>query len=45
MNVYIYGGNDRLRATKSVIQGNQEALKGSIYAINQDQGLLIVAYP
>ena len=45
MNVYVYEGIDRETATKSVVDGNAQALAGTTYRVKQDSGLLIISYP
>lgn len=45
MNIYIYGGNTRYTAPKSIVDNNLPAELGIQYSINVEEGLLVVAYP
>lgn len=45
MNVYIYGGANRSKATESVVEGNKQAEVGKTYKIDYRTGFLVVAYP
>lgn len=45
MNVYLYGGNNRLNATISMVENNDQVIPGKTYSIDYKKGMLLVAYP
>lgn len=45
VNVYIYAGRSRDRATESIIPGNIQPEIGTQYAVPAEKGMLVVAYP
>lgn len=45
MNVYIYGGQDRFDATKSLVRHNEMPIVGKNYTVDLSEGMLIVAWP
>ena len=45
MNVYLYGGPNRLEATKSIVQNNEQVQVGKTYSVDYRVGFLLVAYP
>ena len=45
MNVYLYGGKDRLSATVSLVNGNTPVEIGYSYNARISTGMLLIAYP
>lgn len=45
MNVYIYEGDGRRSAKKSIIPGNSQAREWYDYSVDKDSQILVVAYP
>lgn len=45
MNVYLYGGPDRLSATLPIVENNEAVSLGQTYKIDSETGFLLVAYP
>ena len=45
MNVYVYGGRSREEAKVSLVSGNKQPDIDTIYDINYESGILVIAYP
>ena len=45
INVYIYEGLERDKATKSLIPNNLMPEVGKIYSVSSNSGILVVAWP
>jgi hypothetical protein len=45
VNVYLYGGRDRLNAVHNVVYGNQQIELNKNYTVKTSEGFMMVAYP
>ena len=45
MNVYIYEGNSRENAKKSLVESNEQPIIDQEYVVAPDSGILVVAFP
>lgn len=45
MNVFLFGGKDRLSATSKIVKDNEKAEVDETYSFDYKEGILVIAYP